>query len=449
MSVTVTITYALAGTYTWIAPSDVTSVTVELIGGGGAGGGSTVNNDGGGGGAGGQYAKKVVTVTAATTHTLVVSAGKTGTTGTAGAGADSTFDTTTVVAKGGAGGITNNGAGGAGSTTGGVGDTVTAGGSGSAGAASTRSGGGGGAGSAAGTGGSTTASTTGGTSTSPGGAGGTGLAAGANAVGGNGNIAGGGGGGGYRTTTTSRAGGNGAIGWAKLSYVTSLPSLTQYGGASPTSVTSITQSVVVDNANSTLVVGIQSFDGTTAAHTLISSVTYNGVALTQLQSAPENTAPGQFANSSYYLYAITGVATGTANLVVTFAGSCSNPAVAYAVFANTAATIDNSAIATTLAGTDPHTGSVTTVANNAVVWSFVDFNNTGGGSSNNANQLQTTSNLSSGFDVASADIAAKTPAGSVTHSYTNGATDDVILGLVSLAPYIASVSNGFFRLLQP
>lgn len=425
----VSITYPTAGSFTWIAPSDVSSVQVELIGGGGAGGGSTVNNDGGGGGAGGQYSVKQVTVTPSTTHTVVVSAGKTGTTGTAGAGADSTFDSTTVVAKGGAGGVTNNGAGGVGSTASGVGDTVFAGGSGSAGAVSTRSGGGGGAGSAAGTGGSTTASTTGGTSTSPGGAGGAGLAAGANAAGSNGSIAGGGGGGGYRTVTTSRAGGNGAIGWAKLTFTTSDPALTGLGGNLTGATASQTNSVVIDNVNSTLVVAIQAFD-TTAANTLISSVKFNGVNLTQLQALPAHGAV--FPNNSVYLYAITGLTPQTANLVITWAGVCAGPESTWVVYANTAATVDNSSIAETDAAVT-FTGSLTTIANNALCWSFVSFNNNSSSNPSGADQVQTFL-ITNGFNAASTSKTAKTPAGSVTHTYTNTTPDDYIMVMASITP---------------
>ena len=45
--------YPIPGTYTWIAPPFVTSVTVVAIGGGGQGRGANVNDVGGGGGGGG------------------------------------------------------------------------------------------------------------------------------------------------------------------------------------------------------------------------------------------------------------------------------------------------------------------------------------------------------------------------------------------------------------
>lgn len=65
-----------AGTYTWTAPSGVTSVTVELWGAGGGGGaGATLNSGRGGSGAGGgEYRKSVITVVPGNTYTIVVGA---------------------------------------------------------------------------------------------------------------------------------------------------------------------------------------------------------------------------------------------------------------------------------------------------------------------------------------------------------------------------------------
>lgn len=436
---TVTITLTTAGTYTWVSPSDVTSVKVELIGGGGAGGGSTVNLNGGGGGAGGQYAVKQTTVTASTSYTIVVAAAKAGGTGNGSAGNDSTFASTTVVAKGGAGGTGNDGAGGTGSTTNGVGDTVYAGGSGAAGVLSTSSGGGGGGADA--TNGATNASgATAGNGVSPAGNGGTGLTAGSDANGNPGNAAGGGGSGAYRTTTTSRSGGAGAIGWAKLTFTTSDVALTQYGGVTGSSVSSITQSVIIDNNNSTLVVFPKAYDGTTASNTDVSSVTFNGVNLTQLQhyAVGDGGHASQFANVSFYLYAITGLSAGTHNLVVTWAGAAGSPQFGYEVFANSAAAIDNSNI-NEFGSVSTYTGSITTVANNALVSSGITFDNQGSVVTS-AGQQQI---YNTGFDAVSMSKAAKTPAGSVTHTYTNGTPDYYVIAMVSIAPYvIPSVSSG-------
>ena len=92
-------TYTTAGTYTWTAPTGVTSVTVEVWGGGGKGGTRTTQYAGGGGG-GGAYSKSTVSVTPGTGYTVVVGAGAT----TTSAGGDSYFvacSSGNVCAKGG------------------------------------------------------------------------------------------------------------------------------------------------------------------------------------------------------------------------------------------------------------------------------------------------------------------------------------------------------------
>jgi hypothetical protein len=64
--------YVIPGTYTWTAPTGVTSVQLLLVGGGG-GGGSW--NSGGGGGAGAVYYNSAVAVTPGNNYTIVVGAG--------------------------------------------------------------------------------------------------------------------------------------------------------------------------------------------------------------------------------------------------------------------------------------------------------------------------------------------------------------------------------------
>lgn len=83
--------YTSAGTYTWVAPSGVTSVSVVCVGGGG--GGNTGYAGGGGGGLG--Y-KNNYTVTPGSSYTVVVGAG-----GSGGNGGDSYFVSTAVVKGGG------------------------------------------------------------------------------------------------------------------------------------------------------------------------------------------------------------------------------------------------------------------------------------------------------------------------------------------------------------
>jgi hypothetical protein len=86
--------YTTAGTYTWVAPTAITSVSVVCVGGGGGGG----NTDAAGGGGGLRY-KNSITVTPGTSYTVVVGAG-----GTTGNGGQSYFNSTSeVYANGGSG----------------------------------------------------------------------------------------------------------------------------------------------------------------------------------------------------------------------------------------------------------------------------------------------------------------------------------------------------------
>lgn len=184
--------YVYPGTYTWTAPTGVTSARVGCWGAGGKG----QNGGDAYGGGGGAYAEKEVSVTPESSYTVVV--GDAGT----GSGNDSTFNGTDVVAKGGARGDTG-GAGGQASAS--TGTTKYDGGDG---AQATPGGGGGGAGdSAAGGDGSSSTGGTGGSSF--GGNGGDGHSY----NGDNGERFGGGGGG-----STSGAGGYGSNGACIIWY---------------------------------------------------------------------------------------------------------------------------------------------------------------------------------------------------------------------------------------
>jgi hypothetical protein len=68
--------YTSPGTYEWIAPAGVTSVSVVAVGGGG-GGGSTGSNGGGGGGGGGLGWKNNITVIPGQGYGVVVGIGGT------------------------------------------------------------------------------------------------------------------------------------------------------------------------------------------------------------------------------------------------------------------------------------------------------------------------------------------------------------------------------------
>jgi hypothetical protein len=125
------IEFVTAGSYTWIVPSDLTTVSVVAVGGGGVGG------EGGGGGGGLGY-KNNITVSPGSGYTVVVG----------GTASQSYFISSITVAG-------NGGANGGGGSVGGAGGTYVGdgGGNGGAGGGGFRSCGGGGAGGYAGTGG--------------------------------------------------------------------------------------------------------------------------------------------------------------------------------------------------------------------------------------------------------------------------------------------------------
>jgi hypothetical protein len=112
--------YTTAGTYSWVAPAGVTSVSVVAVGGGGGGqfGENNAGNPGtaAGGGGGGVY-KNTITVIPGNSYTVVVGAG--GTAGNynsatnAGSGGTSSFNST-VGATGGGSGASSSGPGGSG-----------------------------------------------------------------------------------------------------------------------------------------------------------------------------------------------------------------------------------------------------------------------------------------------------------------------------------------------
>lgn len=221
--------FATTDTYTasgsWVAPTGVTSVTVDVWAGGGGGGSGSGGGAGGGGGGGGAFSEQTgITVVPGNSYTVTVGTGGTGQVffGAAStAGGDSWFSTTgTVLAKGGTGAGAGVGAAG-GVAASGVGTTKWSGGlggsDGGVGSGDAGAGGGGGGGTTGngGTGQNSSGTCTpgiGGTGTSVGGGnGGDGKCSG---IGGTGSTKGGGGGG----TDAGETGGVGARGEVQIIY---------------------------------------------------------------------------------------------------------------------------------------------------------------------------------------------------------------------------------------
>ena len=201
-----------AGSYSWTAPLNINSVSVQVWGGGGAGGSLTTTGVTGGGGGGG-YSKATFAVTPGATYTVVVGAGATAGGGSPAPGGDSYFtdgSTNFVLAKGGASVPDGTNAGGVGGqSSDGIGDVKYSGGSGFTSSGSTSGGGGSSAGTASD--GNSATSRTGASAPTGGGAGGSGGRNSGNA-GSPGVVPGGGGGGTYDNAQTTATGGAGAAG---------------------------------------------------------------------------------------------------------------------------------------------------------------------------------------------------------------------------------------------
>jgi hypothetical protein len=226
-------TYSTAGTYTWICPAGVTSITVQAWGGGGAGGGvigpSAVGRAGGGGG-GGAFATNTISVTPGNSYTVNVGAGGIGVSGATGNnGGASSFNTNSVIAAGGIGGFghtsstvstaMNGGSGGlsssctpsSGAFNGGTGGASTTG-------TGPSSGGGGGSAGTSGAGGSASGATAGIAGSTGGGVGAAGTSTNGNGT--NASALGGGGSGARASSSSNsvRTGGNGFSGKVLITY---------------------------------------------------------------------------------------------------------------------------------------------------------------------------------------------------------------------------------------
>ncbi len=278
-------TFSSSGTYHWICPTGVTSVTVECWGGGGAGGGVKFNgNYVGAGGAGGAYASKVLTVTPGHNYTVTVGQGGAGSKNDGSDGGDSWFSSaSTVIAKGGAGGEGNiaegnDGSPGLGTTSGSVGTTVYKGGDGGTAYYLSfgmwtiyESGGGGGAAGSTGNGGSSVSiwyAVTGGSGTSAGGGDGADGLSNSTGGGNDGNTAGGGGSGAYTTSNLNYNGGDGADGQVILTY-SSAPTISSF---TPSSGCANVTPVVITGSNFTGATAVK-FGGTDAASYTVNSST--------------------------------------------------------------------------------------------------------------------------------------------------------------------------------
>jgi len=212
-----TIIYDIAGSYSWVCPAGISSVTVTCIGGGGRGGEAASLYPVGAGGSGGGLGQSTLTVTSGNSYSVFVG---TGAIPPSGLSSVSYFGSSTTV-KGAFGnnGVYNN-VGAPTGTSNCYGTLVRGGGGGAIGVNSSYSGGGGGAAGTAGGGSNASGSTSGPYSATYGGAGGAGLVT--TGTGNNASTAtinyGGGGGGAYWSSGGTIYGGSGTTGAVILVY---------------------------------------------------------------------------------------------------------------------------------------------------------------------------------------------------------------------------------------
>jgi hypothetical protein len=446
MAQSVTRYFDRAGTFSWLCPSDVTSVKVEAWGAGGGGG--IIAGSGGGGGGGGAYAlTNAVTVTPGTAYPIVVGAG--GAADVAAAAGDSTFNTTTVVADGGTG--VNGATGGAGGTTANStgADAEAAGGAGSNGNTTGDIGGGGGGSAGPSGAGATPSNAAGGVGATGGqgnnGAGGAGGAGGntTNGSPGTSNVLGGGGGGGGDDGLAGGNGGSpgagggggetgggiGADGQIKLTYSTSDIDVV-YSDSNPDSGTATSTWAYTHPAGYTdtgLIVAVSAYDPGSSTDRVVTGITYNGDALTKLDSHN-----GVTLDANQEMWYLANPDTGTNNIVISMTGVTDNVDSAAASIINVHATQPDATNSDEVLLTATPSLSVTTVVDRSVVFGLCNSNVNNGTLPSGAGHslIEQFAGTYSAFSM----TPVKTPAGSVNLAYTNGTTDDFEIVLTSLQP---------------
>lgn len=194
--------------------------------------------------------------------------------------------------------------------------------------------------------------------------------------------------------------------------------------------TSATYSATVSGSDTVLLVGVMRGVNLTS----IDSVTYNGVALTQINT--QNTGGSTFGQQA--LYYLKNPATGANNIVITCSGTAHFIYSAYGVYSGVDQTTviepaggnTSSATATSVAA------SVTTVADNDWVVGIHGRWDTAGGTitAGTNTTLQTASNWNEWIDT----NAPQTPAGSKTVNINNSSSELMGLNIVALIPAAVS-----------
>lgn len=130
-------------------------------------------------------------------------------------------------------------------------------------------------------------------------------------------------------------------------------------------------------SNRALIVAIGSRDATSAPNTVVSSVTYGGVALTQVNTQANGGGGATAVRSD--LWILTNPTVGTASVAITLAGTVNQSIAAAMTFGNIDQSTSQDAASTgSNANAANATGSITTVTNGAAVLSCICHNNNTG-----------------------------------------------------------------------
>jgi hypothetical protein len=195
----------------------------------------------------------------------------------------------------------------------------------------------------------------------------------------------------------------------------------------------LAHTVSANLANRGLLVMAGAYDPASTTDRNVSSITYNGVALTK--QVERDGDPTMATNAEWWY--LENPATGTNNLVVTMVGQVDELNTHAVTLGNVAQSgqPDNtdSELDTAVFPTDI---DITTVTDRAFVFSLGTSNVFGG---QGVGSGQTLIDDANGYWVTSYS-GPKTPAGSVTHTYNNGNTDDAILIAVSVKPFVSGVT---------
>lgn len=200
-------------------------------------------------------------------------------------------------------------------------------------------------------------------------------------------------------------------------------------GAHALTATSLTIAHTTAGSNRALIVGVACYNGGAAAD-IVTGVTYNGVAMTQLAKF----GPADV-NIEMYIYGLLNPTSGTNNIVISASASCNLYAenVSYTGVQRSGLP---DASKTQGATASPDTTTLTTIADNSWTVLFARAS----GASLAASTGSTLRHITDGDNGIFDSNGAITPAGSHSMTFT-GAAGNCYSIMISLAPFIASAAG--------